>query len=213
MNREFLLDSLDGMKSLVLGLLGPKERETIVCVPMITDGPWNDHEIAIYEKITGIPSAKTLWAPAGYDNVPFAENIQDRERWLTTLYSVESNSLFLDPDTGFYEYHTKTPTNGMLLVSELKRIAESGKVLIVYRHEYWYRVDGVPGGVNSYVWHALGILKASNLHSFAYQSKNASLFFLATEEAKVAKYWDSLRVSMAGVSPEIVNRRLIRRAS
>jgi hypothetical protein len=39
MNRQYLLDSLDGFKGLVFRLLPPAVVEAIACVPMTTDAP------------------------------------------------------------------------------------------------------------------------------------------------------------------------------
>jgi hypothetical protein len=63
MNRQYLLDSLDGFKGLVFRLLGPELLSSIGCVPMTTDGPWTDEEKAIFEKAIGIPGDRTYGHP------------------------------------------------------------------------------------------------------------------------------------------------------
>ena len=50
MNRNYLLDSLDGLKGLVFRLLPADIRESIGCAPMTTDGPWTEEEKAVLRR-------------------------------------------------------------------------------------------------------------------------------------------------------------------
>ena len=61
MNREYLLDSLDGLKAFVFRLLPAGVAGSIACVPITTDGPWTDAEKAVFEMAIGIPCDRTLW--------------------------------------------------------------------------------------------------------------------------------------------------------
>jgi len=42
MNRQYLLDSLDGFKGLVFRLLPQPLVDASACVPMTTDAPWTE---------------------------------------------------------------------------------------------------------------------------------------------------------------------------
>jgi hypothetical protein len=57
MNREYLLDSLDGLKALIFRLLPVGVAGSIACVPMTTDGPWTNAEKAVFETALGIPQS------------------------------------------------------------------------------------------------------------------------------------------------------------
>ncbi len=48
MNRDYLLDSLDGLKAVVFRLLPDEIVGSIACVPMTTDGPWTDAKKAVF---------------------------------------------------------------------------------------------------------------------------------------------------------------------
>jgi hypothetical protein len=63
MNREYLLDSLDGLKAIVFRLLPVRVAGLIACVPMTTDEPWNDAEKAVFQTALGIPGERTFWRP------------------------------------------------------------------------------------------------------------------------------------------------------
>lgn len=212
MNRLFLLDSLDGMKSLVFGLLSPAIRERIASVPMTTDGLWNDAEMRIYEKITLISQARTHWQVGAYINVPLRTQQEARNSWLSALEAIEEPYLWLDPDTGFLDRHNRTrDSDKIILISELERLARTKHVLIVYRHQYRPERDAaIPEHIYSYVWHGLNLIaKKPNLQAFAYQSLSASLFFVSASRNPLNKMWDCLRSSMEGVSEEVLNRRMV----
>jgi hypothetical protein len=74
MNRQYLLDSLDGFKGLIFWLLPAPVVEAVACVPMTTDAPWTEAEKRAFETAVGIPSTRTYWAPGGFENVPKAKN-------------------------------------------------------------------------------------------------------------------------------------------
>jgi len=63
MNRQYLLDSLDGFKGLVFRLLPARVVGAIACVPMTADAPWSDAEKRAFETAVGIPSERTYWPP------------------------------------------------------------------------------------------------------------------------------------------------------
>ena len=80
MNRQYLLDSLDGFKGLVFRLLPSVVVEAIACVPMITDAPWTQAEKHVFETAIGIPTARTYWTPGGFANVPKASDSRARRK-------------------------------------------------------------------------------------------------------------------------------------
>lgn len=152
MNRQYLLDSLDGFKGLVFRLLGPEISGQIACVSMTTDGPWSNEEKAIFQQVIGIPGERTYWTPGDFENVPPANDREARSAWVTAIASIDHRYLFLDPDTGFYSRHTGNSTK-VILISELAAILEQRDALIVYRHQYWPkpRPANVPEKVYPYV--------------------------------------------------------------
>ena len=210
MNREYLLDSLDGLKSLVFRLLPAGVAGSIACVPMTTDGPWTDGEKAAFETAIGIPAERTYWAPGGFENVPSSQDVEARSKWVRAVASIDHRYLFLDPDTGFYTRHTGKAEK-IVLVEELAVMLQSRESLIVYRHQYWPnpRPEDVPPQVYPYVWHGLRVLRAAGFNAFAYQSQAASFFFISLQAAGLAPFETGLRLALSGVSAAVVNRRLV----
>jgi hypothetical protein len=208
MNRQYLLDSLDGFKGLIFRLLPARLAGSLACVPMTTDGPWHDAEKRAFEAAVGIPSERTYWTPGGFDNVPAASDTRAREEWVHAVGAIKEPHVFLDPDTGFYDRHTGGSTK-TVLVGELATILATREVVIVYRHQYWPKVIDAPRAVCPYVWHGLGMLRKAGLYSFAYQSQAASFFFVSRDRLGVDQFETALRQSMAGLTSAIVNRRLV----
>ncbi|MGA2400767.1 MAG: hypothetical protein ABSG91_03560 [Syntrophobacteraceae bacterium] len=210
MNRKYLLDSLDGFKGLVFRLLPPHVAGSVACVPMTTDAPWTDADKTAFEKAIGIPRERTHWMPGGFANVPPASDKVARSRWVQAVAALSEPCHFLDPDTGFYDRLTNG-SEKMVLVTELETILRSRDALIVYRHQYWPQVgqDGIPANVYPYVWHGLRMLKGAGLCAFAYQSRAASLFFISRQPSGLLSLERGLRTAMLGMSPNIVNRRLV----
>ena len=211
MNRKFLLDSLDGMKSLVLDLIDPAIKANIGSIPMTTDGPWNNSEMKIYEKIVGIPHERTYWKIGNFLNVPLAGNPAERNSWLRSVASLKEKYIWLDPDTGFYNHHTSS-SDKMLLVNELLCLASRKEALIVYRHQYWPnpKPEEIPDPVIPYVWHGLTLLQDAGLKCFAYQSQSASFFFVSNTQEKLQVLWECLYSSMRGVDVSVIDRRLVK---
>lgn len=145
MNREYLLDSLDGLKALVFRLLPGEVAGSIACVPMTTDGPWTDAEKAVFETAIGIPGDRTCWTPGDFVNVPPSSEPDARSKWVHAVAAINHRYLFLDPDTGFYTHHTGR-SEKMLLIDELAQMLRCREALIVYRHQYWpnSKLDDVP---------------------------------------------------------------------
>ncbi len=130
MNRDYLLDSLDGLKGLVFRLLPADVVALIGCVPMTTDGPWSDEEKTVFETVIGIPKERVYWTPGGFKNVPSAADRDERSRWVHAVAAIKQRYLFLDPDTGFYTHHTGV-SEKMVLVSELKDMLRGPEALII----------------------------------------------------------------------------------
>jgi len=210
MNREFLLDSLDGLKTLVFQLLPAEVAGSVACVPMTTDGPWNEAEKTLFETVIGIPRERTHWAPGGFPNVPAAANQNARSRWVQALAAVKERYLFLDPDTGFHEHHTGR-SEKMVLVSELAEMLRMREAVVIYRHQYWPKsnYDDIPPHTYPYVWHGLRLLTGAGLFAFAYQSQSASFFFVSQKRVWLAPFESGLRLAMSGISSFIVERRLV----
>lgn len=99
MNRRYLLDSLDGFKSLVFRLLPDELSGSIACVPMTTDDPWCEAEKNVFEKALGITSERMFWKPGGFDKVPPSGNRENRSKWVDSIAAINYPYLFLDPDT------------------------------------------------------------------------------------------------------------------
>jgi len=208
MNRQYLLDSLDGFKGLVFRLLPVRVTESIACVPMTTDAPWSDAEKRAFEAVVGIPSERTYWAPGGFDHVPSASDPRARAEWLQAVSAIKEPYLFLDPDTGFYDRHTGESVK-TVLVSELAAMLATRQAVIVYRHQYWPKLNDAPRDVCPYVWHGLGMLSNAGLHAFVYQSQAASFFFVSRQHSGVEPFETGLQHAMAGLSSAVVNRRLV----
>jgi hypothetical protein len=137
MNREYLLDSLDGLKALIFRLLPVGVAGSIACVPMTTDDePWNDAEKAVFERALGIPGERTCWSPGGFEKVPSSKDRMARSEWVDAVAAINHRYLFLDPDTGFYDRHNGR-SEKKILINELVKILHSREALIVYRHQYW----------------------------------------------------------------------------
>jgi hypothetical protein len=208
MNREYLLDSLDGFKALVFSLFPSELRESIGVVPMTTDGPWNDAEQAAYQKAIGTPASRTIWEPFHLGVVPTSTD-PTRDDWINAVSTISYPYLFLDPDTGFYQRHTRD-SRKMLLIDELRRILVGRKALLVYRHQYWpERPADSPELAYSYVWHGLSMLRDFNLVAFAYQSQSASMFFIATHKAELKPFVTALQLAFRGLRTNVTRRRLI----
>jgi hypothetical protein len=210
MNREYLLDSLDGLKALVFRLLPAGITGSIAYVPMTTDGPWTDAEKAVFETAIGIPRERTIWTPGSFVNVPPSNDPHARSRWVDAVAAINHRYLFLDPDTGFYTNHSGD-SEKKVLIDELAVMLRSREALIVYRHQYWPnpRPNGLPDHVNPYVWHGLHMLRAAGLAAFAYQPKAASFFFVSGQKAGIEPFQAGLRLALSGVSAAVIERRLI----
>ena len=210
MNREYLLDSLDGLKSLVFRLLPAGVAGSIACVPMTTDGPWTDGEKAAFETVIGIPADRTCWAPGDFVNVPPSQDREARSKWVQAVAAIDHRYLFLDPDTGFYTHHTGR-SEKLILVNELALVLERREALVIYRHMYWPNppLTDVPQNANPYVWHGLRMLREAGFSAFAYQSQAASLFFVSRHESGIAPFESGLRLALSGVSAPVTDRRLV----
>jgi hypothetical protein len=210
MNRRYLLDSLDGLKALVFRLLPKSIAGSIACVPMTTDGPWTDAEKQVFETAIGIPGERTCWTPGAFVNVPPSSDPAARSRWLAAVAAINHPYLFLDPDIGFFSHHT-SDSKKMLLVDELEVVLRRREVLIVYRHQYWPNSSPseVPPNADKYVWHGLCMLRTAGLAAFAYQSQAASCFFVSKEGSRIDKFQAGLRLTLHGVSADVINRRVV----
>jgi hypothetical protein len=178
---------------------------------MTTDGPWTDEEKTLFEMAIGIPRERVYWRPGDFENVPFSAEADKRSKWVHAVATINQKYLFLDPDIGFYQHHTGA-SDKMVLVDELKEMLRKGREgLIIYRHEYFpnLKPDKITEGVYPYVCHSLNILENANLAKFAYQSKAASLFFVAEKEVALAPLKDGLLRAFAGASDCVVKRRIV----
>ena len=206
MNRKYLLDSLDGLKALILRLLPSDMVASVACVPMTTDGPWNDREKAVFEAAMGIPRERTFWTPAGHDNVPRLSEKDARSDWLHHVAGIDCPYLFLDPDTGFYNQPTRH-SNKQILVSELEVVLRQRRALMIYRHLYFPKgTVGMDGNAYPYVRHGLKMLQEAGLAAFAYQSQAASCFFISKRTKEITPFRKGLRQRLSGT---IVDERLI----
>jgi hypothetical protein len=210
MNREYLLDSLDGLKALVFRLLPAGIGGSIACVPMTTDGPWTDAEKAVFETAIGIPADRTFWTPGGFVNVPRSNDRVARTKWVDAVGAIDHWYLFLDPDTGFYTHHNRE-SEKKVLITELAAMLRTREALIVYRHQYWPNpcLDGVPAHAYPYAWDGLRMLTTAGLATFAYQSQAASFFFVAKDPAGIEPFRAGLRLAFLGVSAAVTERRLV----
>jgi hypothetical protein len=208
MNRQYLADSLDGFKGLVFRLLPPVIVETVACVPMTTDAPWTDAEKRMFETAVGIPGTRTYWTPGGFLNVPKATDRHARTDWIRAIAAIDEPHVFLDPDTGFYSHHGGDSTK-TVLVTELAEMLVPRRTLIVYRHQYWPKAQPETTTAQPYVLDGLRMLRDAGFSAFAYQSQSASLFFTARKLEDVVQFETGLRNAFAGVSKEIVDRRLV----
>ena len=208
MNRKYLLDSLDGLKAIIFRLLPAEITQSVACVPMTTDGPWTDAEKAVFEATIGIPNERTYWTPGGFVNVPRSNDPVARSKWVNAVADINHRYLFLDPDTGFYKHHN-SKSEKKLLITELAAMLGSREVLIVYRHQYWPRLDEVPAHAYPYVWHGLSMLRNAGFITFAYQSQAASVFFISKQESLLAPFQKGFQDAFAGVSAAVIERRLI----
>jgi hypothetical protein len=210
MNRRYLLDSLDGLKALVFHLLPSGITSSVACVPMTTDGPWTKSERAVFENALGIATERTFWNPGGFDNVPPSGDVVARSRWVDAVAAINHRYLFLDPDTGFFTHHNGA-SEKKVLVSELRQILQSREAVIVYRHQWRCTpLDDGPPNAYPYVWRGLRMLRDVDLKAFAYQSQQASLFFLSSRKASIEPFYAAFQRALAGVSAEVVARRLVR---
>lgn len=208
MNRENLLDSLDGFKGLIFRLLPASIVKSIACVPMTTDGPWANAEKEVFERAIGIPRNRTYWAPGGLQNVPSKSEHHGRAQWIAAVAAINHPYLFLDPDVGLFKHWTGT-SERMVLVSELAIMLREREALIVYRHQYWPKTITPPLAVHGYVWDGLSMLRNHGLAAFAYQSQAASLFIVAQQKPGIAPLENGFRLALHGVSPDVIARRLI----
>lgn len=210
MNREYLLDSLDGLKALVFRLLPAGVAGSIACVPMTIDGPWTDAEKAVFETGIGIPGDRTFWTPGGFVNVPPSNDPVARSNWVEAVGAIDRRYLYLDPDTGFYTHHNGE-SEKKVLTTELAAMLRHREALIVYRHQYWPKpqFDDIPAHAYPFVWHGLRMLAAAGLAAFAYQSQAASFFFVSRNSAGIEPFRAGLQLAFSGVSPAIIARRLV----
>ena len=210
MNRQYLLDGLDGFKGLVFRLLPPALVEATACIPMTTDAPWTEAEKRVFETAVGIPATRTYWTPGGFANVPKATDRHARADWVRAVAAIPEPNLFLDPDVGFYDRHGAASAK-TVLVAELTEMLATKRTLIVYRHQYWPKPqrDGQRITTPPYVQHGLVMLRRAGMSSFAYQSQSASVFFVAQQYEDLVPFETGLRDAFAGVSKEIVDRRLV----
>ena len=210
MNRDYLLDSLDGFKGLVFRLLPDGVSRSIACVPMTTDGPWEEADRAAFEKALGFTSERVFWNPGELDNVPSSGNRSERSRWVDAVAAIDHRYLFLDPDVGFLTHHTGQ-SKKMVLITELDQMLRSREALIVYRHQYWPKpaLSDVPQHAHPYVWHGLRMLRDAGLAAFAYQSLAASFFFVSRQETGIEPFRTGLQNTFAAMSAEVVARRLV----
>jgi hypothetical protein len=210
MNREYLLDSLDGLKALVFRLLPVGVAGSIACVPMTTDGPWTDAEKAVFETALGIPGERMFWSPGGFVNVPPSSDSTARSKWVAAVGAINHRYLFLDPDTGFFTHHNGE-SEKKVLVGELALMLRCREALIIYRHQYWPnpKPGDVPMHVHPYVWHGLRMLRGAGLAAFAYQSQAASFFFVAKHDAGIEPFHTGLQLALSGISAAVIARRLI----
>ncbi len=210
MNRQYLLDSLDGFKGLVFRLLPSAVVEAVACVPMTTDAPWTEAEQRVFETAIGIPTTRTYWTPGGFANVPKATDSRARAAWVRAIGAINEPHLFLDPDTGFYNRHAGDSAK-TVLVAELSEMLAPRRTLIVYRHQYWPKrqQNGASIAGRPYVWHGLLMLRNAGMSAFVYQSQSASVFFAARHREDLEPFETGLRSAFAGVSEDIVNRRLV----
>jgi hypothetical protein len=210
MNRQYLLDSLDGFKGLVFRLFPATLVEAVGCVPMTTDAPWTEAEKRAFETAVGIPSTRTYWAPGGFDNVPKATDPRARAAWVRAVTAISEPHLFLDPDTGFYDRHASDSTK-TVLVRELAEMLAPRQTVIVYRHQYWPRLqpNGARTQAHPYVRHGLLMLRKAGMSAFVYQSQSASVFFAARCRSPLEPFETGLRNAFAGISADVVNRRLV----
>ena len=113
---------------------------------MTTDGPWTETEKTVFETAIGIPSERTYWTPGGFANVPPSNEVAKRSRWVEAVAAINHRYLFLDPDTGFYDRHNGE-SEKKLLLPQLTSILNSREALIIYRHQYWPRLDDEGAGL------------------------------------------------------------------
>ena len=210
MNRQYLLDSLDGFKGLVFRLLPAEALEAVACVPITTDAPWTDAEKRVFETAVGIPTTRTYWTPGGFPNVPKATDSDARAAWVRAVTAINEPHLFLDPDTGFYDRHAGDSAK-TVLVAELFAMLAPRRTLIVYRHQYWPKrqQNGASTPGQPYVRHGLHMLRNAGMSAFVYQSQSASVFFVARRREHLKAFETGLRNALAGVSADIINRRLV----
>lgn len=207
MNRKYLLDSLDGLKAIIFRLLPTGITQQIACVPMTTDGPWTNAEKAVFEAAIGIPNERTYWTPGDFVNVPRSNDAVARSKWVNAVAAINHRYLFLDPDIGFYKHHTGK-SDKKLLITELAVMLDSRETLIIYRHQYWPKLDEVPANAYRYVWHGLSMLRNAGFTSFVYQSQAASVFFISKKESALAPFKQGFKDVLAGVSAAVIERRL-----
>jgi len=210
MNRQYLLDSLDGFKGLVFRLLPVPLVEAVASVPMTTDAPWAEAEKRAFETAIGIPSTRTYWEPGGFNNVPKATDPHARAAWVRAVAAIKEPYLFLDPDTGFFDRHAGD-SRKTVLVAELAEILAARQTVIVYRHQYWPRPqpDGARTTAQPYVRHGLLMLRNASMSAFVYQSQSASVFFAARQRAALEPFETGLRNALDGISADVLNRRLV----
>lgn len=208
MNRKYLLDSLDGLKAIIFRLLATGITQQIAYVPMTTDWPWTKAEKMVFEAAIGIPNERTYWTPGDFVNVPRSNDAVARSKWVNAVAAINHRYLFLDPDIGFYKHHNGK-SDKKLLITELAVMLDSRETLIVYRHQYWPKLDKIPANVyHRYVWHGLSMLRNAGFTSFVYQSQAASVFFISKKESALAPFKQGFKDALAGMSAAVIERRL-----
>jgi len=85
------------------------------------------------------------------------------------------------------------------------------RTLIVCQHQYWPKPqqNGATITGEPYVQHGLFMLRNAGMFAFVYQSQSASAFFAAQHREDLEPFETGLRNAFAGVSEDIVNRRLV----
>ncbi len=173
---------------------------------MTTDGPWTDAVKAFFETVLGIP-ANVPTDTRGLRQRAGSNEIAKGTRWVEAVEAINLRYLFLDPDVGFFSGIRRSEKK--LLLSELALILDRREAVIIYRHQYWPNIDGVPACAYPYVWHGLNMLRTAGFSAFAYQSQAASVFFVCRQELALAHIRRAFQDALAGVSAAVIERRIV----
>ncbi len=156
---------------------------------------------------SGFQTNGPYWTPGDFVNVTRSNDAVARSKWVNAVAAINHRYLFLDPDIGFYKHHTGK-SDKKLLITELAVMLDSRETLIIYRHQYWPKLDEVPANAYRYVWHGLSMLRNAGFTSFVYQSQAASVFFISKKESALAPFKQGFKDALAGVSAAVIERRL-----